>query len=45
MYTGNGKKESRLGRKLGHVTVLIKDNNTDPEAIAKEVESIWYNQS
>jgi 5-(carboxyamino)imidazole ribonucleotide synthase len=40
-----GKKESRLGRKLGHVTVLIKDNNTDPEAIAKEVESIWYNQS
>ncbi len=37
-----GKTECRVGRKLGHVTVLIEDNNTDPEMIAKEIESIWY---
>ncbi|MEA5534260.1 5-(carboxyamino)imidazole ribonucleotide synthase [Crocosphaera sp. XPORK-15E] len=39
-----GKTESRLGRKLGHVTVLIKDTHTDPKAIAKTIESIWYCQ-
>ncbi|MDJ0729070.1 MAG: 5-(carboxyamino)imidazole ribonucleotide synthase [Crocosphaera sp.] len=39
-----GKTESRPGRKLGHVTVLIKNNNMNPEMIAKEIESIWYNQ-
>ncbi|MDJ0508241.1 MAG: 5-(carboxyamino)imidazole ribonucleotide synthase [Crocosphaera sp.] len=37
-----GKKECRAGRKLGHVTVLIKDHTTDPEMIAKKIESIWY---
>ena len=39
-----GKTESRPGRKLGHVTVLIKDDNIKPETIAKEIESIWYNE-
>ena len=37
-----GKTECRVGRKLGHVTVLIQDNNTDPETIARKIESIWY---
>lgn len=38
-----GKTECRPGRKLGHVTVLIKDDNINPENIAKKIESIWYN--
>ncbi len=38
-----GKNECRPGRKLGHVTVLIKDDKINPETIAKEIESIWYN--
>ncbi len=38
-----GKKESRLGRKLGHVTVLLEDANSESaSAIAEEIESIWY---
>ncbi|EAZ91624.1 5-(carboxyamino)imidazole ribonucleotide synthase [Crocosphaera chwakensis] len=37
------KKESRPGRKLGHVTRLIQDNKIEPQSIAKEIESIWYN--
>lgn len=38
-----GKTESRLGRKLGHVTVLLnKFDRGDAEAIAQTVESIWY---
>ncbi len=39
-----GKSESRPGRKLGHVTVLIKDNKIKPETIAQEIESLWYHQ-
>jgi len=42
-----GKTESRPGRKLGHVTVLIDTDNPDirqaeAEAIAERVEAIWY---
>jgi len=38
-----GKTESRPGRKLGHVTVLLdSDNRSEAEAIAHKVESIWY---
>ncbi|MEB3281997.1 MAG: 5-(carboxyamino)imidazole ribonucleotide synthase [Lyngbya sp.] len=42
-----GKTESRPGRKLGHVTVLLKSQSPEPRqteayAIAQEVESIWY---
>ena len=38
-----GKSESRPGRKLGHVTVLL-DNQEQSEAMAKakEIESFWY---
>jgi len=39
-----GKKESRPGRKLGHVTVLLETPERDRAlAIAQKVESIWYN--
>jgi 5-(carboxyamino)imidazole ribonucleotide synthase len=38
-----GKTESRPGRKLGHVTVLLDDQNRDAaNAIAQNIESIWY---
>ncbi|OUL33878.1 5-(carboxyamino)imidazole ribonucleotide synthase [Nostoc sp. 106C] len=38
-----GKKESRPGRKLGHVTVLLDSQNRDAAiAIARTIESIWY---
>jgi len=37
-----GKSESRPGRKLGHVTVLIQDTRDDYQAIANQVEAIWY---
>jgi 5-(carboxyamino)imidazole ribonucleotide synthase len=38
-----GKAESRPGRKLGHVTVLLEDNRQDHAiATAQQVESIWY---
>ncbi|MBW4669449.1 MAG: 5-(carboxyamino)imidazole ribonucleotide synthase [Cyanomargarita calcarea GSE-NOS-MK-12-04C] len=38
-----GKTESRPGRKLGHVTVLLDNNNREQAlAIAKSVELIWY---
>jgi 5-(carboxyamino)imidazole ribonucleotide synthase len=41
-----GKNESRLGRKLGHVTVLLeKQELTKAKAIASEVEKIWYDLS
>ena len=40
-----GKTESRPGRKLGHVTVLIEDTHTDPQAIAQRIESIWYEET
>lgn len=38
-----GKTESRPGRKLGHVTVLLETaNRSEAEAIAQTIESIWY---
>ncbi|MEG4270286.1 MULTISPECIES: 5-(carboxyamino)imidazole ribonucleotide synthase [unclassified Microcoleus] len=42
-----GKKESRPGRKLGHVTVvtdadLVAQGRSQALAIAQTVESIWY---
>ncbi len=40
-----GKGESRPGRKLGHVTVLVTDEVATPEklnAIAQQIEQIWY---
>lgn len=36
-----GKTESRLGRKLGHVTVLL-DNQNQAMDVARSIESIWY---
>ena len=39
-----GKNQSRPGRKLGHVTVLLEDDRRETaEAIAQQVESLWYN--
>ncbi|MBP0017706.1 MAG: 5-(carboxyamino)imidazole ribonucleotide synthase [Cyanobacteria bacterium SBLK] len=38
------KSESRIGRKLGHVTVLLEDANKS-RAIAQRIESIWYGRS
>ncbi len=38
-----GKKESRSGRKLGHVTVCLEsidDENMD--AMIREIEDLWY---
>ncbi|MBD2213273.1 5-(carboxyamino)imidazole ribonucleotide synthase [Nostoc linckia FACHB-104] len=38
-----GKTESRPGRKLGHVTVLLDSQNREEAiAIAHTIESIWY---
>jgi 5-(carboxyamino)imidazole ribonucleotide synthase len=42
-----GKTESRPGRKLGHVTVLLDGDSAQAlrlqaEAVAHQVESIWY---
>lgn len=38
-----GKTASRPGRKLGHVTVLLEDRNRHKaDAIAQQIESIWY---
>ncbi|MCC5658552.1 5-(carboxyamino)imidazole ribonucleotide synthase [Nostoc sp. XA010] len=38
-----GKTESRPGRKLGHVTVLLDNQNREQAiAIAHNIESIWY---
>jgi 5-(carboxyamino)imidazole ribonucleotide synthase len=38
-----GKTESRPGRKLGHVTVLLDSQNREQaQAIARTIESIWY---
>jgi 5-(carboxyamino)imidazole ribonucleotide synthase len=39
-----GKIESRLGRKLGHVTVLL-DNPSEAINVARTIESIWYPNS
>jgi 5-(carboxyamino)imidazole ribonucleotide synthase len=45
-----GKSESRVGRKLGHVTVLLTENN--PEKIyqqgrlmVEKIESLWYGKN
>jgi 5-(carboxyamino)imidazole ribonucleotide synthase len=38
-----GKSESRPGRKLGHVTVLLDSRQpSEARAIAREIESLWY---
>jgi 5-(carboxyamino)imidazole ribonucleotide synthase len=39
-----GKTQSHIGRKLGHVTVLMNDTATREAAIAitQSIESIWY---
>ena len=37
-----GKTESRPGRKLGHVTVLLYEQNRYEGTIAQTIESIWY---
>ncbi len=38
-----GKTESRPGRKLGHVTVLLQEDElSQAKAIAHNIESIWY---
>jgi 5-(carboxyamino)imidazole ribonucleotide synthase len=40
-----GKSESRPGRKLGHVTVLLDSQEpSEVEAKAKEIESLWYSR-
>lgn len=40
-----GKSESRPGRKLGHVTVLLDSQEpSEAEAKAKEIESLWYSR-
>ncbi len=36
------KSESRPGRKLGHITVLLEQPNQDINSIIEKVESIWY---
>jgi 5-(carboxyamino)imidazole ribonucleotide synthase len=42
------QKESRIGRKLGHVTIIIGINNdrqdylSPAQALAQQVEKIWY---
>ncbi|MBW4693923.1 MAG: 5-(carboxyamino)imidazole ribonucleotide synthase [Lyngbya sp. HA4199-MV5] len=36
-----GKAESRVGRKLGHVTVLLEKGQERRE-VARAIESIWY---
>ena len=45
-----GKTQSRPGRKLGHVTVLLtattpQERRSQAEAIVQDVESIWYGSS
>jgi 5-(carboxyamino)imidazole ribonucleotide synthase len=38
-----GKKESRPGRKLGHITVLLNEEEKQRAIdLAQEIESIWY---
>lgn len=41
-----GKAESRPGRKLGHVTVLLESyQHLEAQLIAENVESIWYGKN
>jgi 5-(carboxyamino)imidazole ribonucleotide synthase len=45
-----GKQDARIGRKLGHVTILVarsaqaadRDYRQQAEAVAQQVETIWY---
>lgn len=38
-----GKKQSRPGRKLGHVTVCLDSSlEQNPDAIAHAIETLWY---
>jgi len=42
-----GKNESRSGRKLGHVTMLLDEDTPQKieekgKLIAQQIESIWY---
>lgn len=38
-----GKKQSRPGRKLGHVTALLDSSpENNPQAIARTLETLWY---
>jgi 5-(carboxyamino)imidazole ribonucleotide synthase len=38
-----GKTESKPGRKLGHVTVLLDTNTRETAiAVAQQIESLWY---
>ncbi len=38
-----GKTESRIGRKMGHITILFPENKARSlETVATEIESIWY---
>ena len=37
-----GKAESRPGRKLGHVNVLLYEQSQYEGTIAKTIESLWY---
>lgn len=38
-----GKTQSRIGRKLGHVTIVLDRNDrSQAEAIAQQIEEIWY---
>jgi 5-(carboxyamino)imidazole ribonucleotide synthase len=41
-----GKTESRPGRKLGHITILLEQQNPEAiKAIINTIESIWYPES
>jgi 5-(carboxyamino)imidazole ribonucleotide synthase len=47
-----GKPEARIGRKLGHVTIILakelnneRDYRAQAEALARQVEQIWYDSS
>ena len=36
-----GKKQSRVGRKMGHVTVLVQDSAAI-DSVIEQIERIWY---
>jgi 5-(carboxyamino)imidazole ribonucleotide synthase len=41
-----GKTESRPGRKLGHVTVLLSSEELKKaQSLVEQIESIWYEKS
>jgi 5-(carboxyamino)imidazole ribonucleotide synthase len=38
-----GKTQSRIGRKLGHVTILLDSvDRSQSAALAQQVELLWY---